>query len=577
MPAPPTTPPPAGDSGGDSAFDRLRALFDRAIDLPPAEREAFLRHESTADPRLRDAVLSLIAHAAEPTPHFELPATADASLPDEERVRAAATAELLERLSKQPRLDAERFVSEGSVASGGQGNITALHDRQLERRVAMKTMLASNGGQMTLLDSQRLARFLEEAQVTSQLDHPGVVPVHELGLDHAGHVYFTMRLVRGRAADEVFADIHAGRGDWTLMRGLEVILKVCDTMAYAHAKGVLHRDLKPRNIMVGRFGEVYVVDWGLAKLIDRADHHDAPDRPPEQATIRADSARRRDGEGGVENPVVTMGGQRLGTPSYMPPEQARGEPVDGRADVYAIGAMMYELVTGRAPYTVPGVRADAYRIVERVIAEPPQPIAAIRRDVPPELVAIIDKAMARRREDRHADPSALAADLRAYLDVGAIRRWFDGRPDRSGLFLLGLGTALAVLLGGTVSRLKIVAEAELPQLWPFLGALPASVIAAAFAILTARRLFGLVVPATRLAVAATAAVVVGTALTALLALVLGRLEFWLSVVIDAIVQLLIVRVIVGQRWPVTIGLCLSISAPTLVVVYYVIRLLRMQW
>ncbi len=126
-------------------------------------------------------------------------------------------------------------------------------------------------------------------------------------------------------------------------------------MAYAHDKGVLHRDLKPSNVMVGRFGEVYVMDWGLAKVLGQADRHDLRIRRDESTGVsRIDSARRRDEESDAGSSVVSMDGQQLGTPSYMPPEQARSEVLDARADVYAIGAMMYELLTGRAPYTTPG-------------------------------------------------------------------------------------------------------------------------------------------------------------------------------------------------------------------------------
>jgi hypothetical protein len=132
--------------------------------------------------------------------------------------------------------------------------------------------------------------------VTSQLDHPGVVPVHELGLDQRGKVYFTMRLVKGRTASEVFAMARAEKEGWTTTRALEVVLKVCDTMAYAHDKGVLHRDLKPSNVMVGRFGEVYVMDWGLAKVLGQADRHDLRIRGREHGRVADRLGAKRDEE-----------------------------------------------------------------------------------------------------------------------------------------------------------------------------------------------------------------------------------------------------------------------------------------
>ncbi|MBX3462178.1 MAG: serine/threonine protein kinase [Planctomycetes bacterium] len=294
-----------------------------------------------------------------------------------------------------------------------------IHDRFLNRRLAMKVLLervAARDEEDKKLASQLLGRFLEEAQVTSQLDHPGVVPVHELGLDASGKVYFTMRLVKGRTASEVFADAFANANDWTLTRALEVVLKVCDTMAYAHDKGVLHRDLKPSNVMVGRFGEVYVMDWGLAKVLGQQDRHDLRIQQDAGTGVsRIESARKRDAETDTASSVVSMDGQQLGTPSYMPPEQARSEDLDARADVYAIGAMVYELLTGRAPYVSPGVRQPAYRILNDVVDGPPKRIEQIQKGVPAELVAIVERAMARQRDDRYPNVMALAADVRAFL------------------------------------------------------------------------------------------------------------------------------------------------------------------
>ncbi|MBL8731085.1 MAG: SUMF1/EgtB/PvdO family nonheme iron enzyme [Planctomycetes bacterium] len=357
-----------------------------------------------------------------------------AALPAGERVQSTATEVLLARLAKAPRLDLQRFVIESDVGKGGMGAVYKIHDQQMNRRLAMKVLLDRGTPQdkeEQALAHQLLGRFLEEAQVTSQLDHPGVVPVHELGLDQAGKVWFTMRLVKGRTAGEVFADAYALRDGWTLTKALEVVLKVCDTMAYAHEKGVLHRDLKPQNVMVGRFGEVYVMDWGLAKVTGQADRHDVRIRPEGLLTSGAsklDTARKRDAEHDTGSSVVTMDGAKLGTPSYMPPEQARGEvaTLDVRADVYSIGAMVYELVTGRAPYVVPGVRKPAYRILDDVADGPPKAIEEIQKGVPSELVAIVKKAMARDREQRYPDTLALAADLRAFLGSQVVSAYRTG-------------------------------------------------------------------------------------------------------------------------------------------------------
>ena len=156
----------------------------------------------------------------------------------------------------------KRYVLEGEIGRGGMGAVLEIFDADLRRRLAMKVALLPEGGadDAARIGSTQLLRFLEEAQVTGQLDHPGVVPVHELGVDADGRVYFTMRLVRGQELTKVFEAVHAGDAGWNLTRALGALLKVCEAMSYAHEKGVVHRDLKPANVMVGRHGEVYVMD-----------------------------------------------------------------------------------------------------------------------------------------------------------------------------------------------------------------------------------------------------------------------------------------------------------------------------
>jgi len=168
----------------------------------------------------------------------------------------ATSEELLDRL-KRPRRGGERYVEGEELARGGMGSIVRAHDDDLDRDVAMKVMLGRG--------SRQVARFLEEARVTGHLEHPGVVPVHELGVDERGRVFFTMRLIEGRDLREIIRLVRARAEGWTLTRALEVLLKVCDTVAYAHSRGVVHRDIKPANVRVGSFGEVYVMDWGLAR------------------------------------------------------------------------------------------------------------------------------------------------------------------------------------------------------------------------------------------------------------------------------------------------------------------------
>ena len=466
--------PQPSDGTSPSQFARIRVLFERAWELPPAQREAFVVQQAPNEPALQRAVRNLLAQAgaartavgSDAARQFLADLTA---APGPDRVQSTATSELLAKLATSPKLDTQRYVLEGEVGRGGMGAVIKIHDQQLNRRLAMKVLLdreAPRDDYEQQLAHQFLGRFLEEAQVTSQLQHPGVVPVHELGLDQDGKVYFTMRLVKGRTASDIFELAKARKEDWTITRALEVILKVCDTMSYAHEKGVLHRDLKPSNVMVGAFGEVYVMDWGLAKVLDQADRHDlriAPKSPP--TASRLDTARKRDADSDEAASVLSMDGQKLGTPSYMAPEQARSEALDVRADVYSIGAMLYDLLTGRAPYTVPGVYVDAYHIMKEVADGPPKRIEAIDKDVPAELVAIVDKAMARDREQRYGSTRELAADLRAFVDQRAVQAYRTGALVELQLWVrrnkplaASLAAAVLILVAGIVVSTTLANE-----------------------------------------------------------------------------------------------------------------------
>jgi serine/threonine protein kinase len=271
---------------------------------------------------------------------------------DDDRSRPAS-GEIVERLRARPRI-AGRYGDEQEIARGGMGAILRVHDHDLHRELAMKVMLEELGGaEPDSSEATRLrARFLEEAQVTGQLDHPGIVPVHELGLDAQGRLYFTMKLVRGRDLRAVYEQLRKGEDGWNLPRALGVLLRVCEAMAFAHDKGVIHRDLKPANIMVGRFGEVYVMDWGLARVLGSSASHD---RRPDASESRVVSARQETARSG-DSSLATLDGDIVGTPAYMSPEQALGriEELGPRSDVYSLGAMLYELIAGHMPYMPPG-------------------------------------------------------------------------------------------------------------------------------------------------------------------------------------------------------------------------------
>jgi serine/threonine protein kinase len=243
------------------------------------------------------------------------------------------------------------------------GEILRAREIRTRRVVAMKVLLPG-----TDQSHARRWRFIEEAQITAQLEHPNIVPIHELGCDARQQLFYTMKLVKGVTLQEIVDRLSAGDAEYVERYPLAMLLtifqKICDALAFAHSKGVIHRDLKPANIMVGRFGEVLVMDWGLVKAV--ATPGQSVDEEPAGGPISIiDSARRDD-----ESAFSTMSGSVLGTPNYMAPEQARGEnnQLSPRTDIFALGAILYHLITLRPPF----VGGSGPAVLERIKSgEPP--------------------------------------------------------------------------------------------------------------------------------------------------------------------------------------------------------------
>jgi len=337
----------------------------------------------------------------------------------------------------------QRYALGEELGHGGMGLVRRVTDRTLGRELAMKVIRPVETGRSRRL----LRRFLEEAEVIGRLEHPGIVPIHELGLDPDGQVYFTMPLVRGRTLKEILKLATAGEEGWTEVRVLEVLLRVCDAVAYAHSRGVLHRDLKPANVMVGRFGEVYVMDWGLARTLGRRE---------ERAEMDAAEA---------DGPALTLAGEILGTPAYMAPEQAlgRSNELDERSDVYALGAILYELLAGVRPY---GERSSA-EALERLAQAPPAPVEDLVAGASAELVAITRRAMTRERDARYPSVAALASDVRAYLEGRVVRAhrsgpWIEARKwiGRNRGLATGVLAAVLALAAGLVVALVLLRSTE---------------------------------------------------------------------------------------------------------------------
>jgi serine/threonine protein kinase len=293
------------------------------------------------------------------------------------------------------------------VGRGGMARVLRAVDTKLRRELALKVTLGSRQE----LPREHLARFVEEAQITAQLEHPNVMPMHDLGVDPEGHAYFSMKLIRGQSLESIIEKRQAGDiqtlAEFGLRRLLDVFLHVCQAMEYAHSRAVVHRDLKPGNVMVGDFGEVLVMDWGVAKLLDRPQaqaavstktddlHESISDAPPRSRSSPA-SMPSLTSVRAATKAWETQVGIAIGTPQYMSPEQAQGLAIDERADIYALGVMLYEILCGRVPFD----DEDPQRTLLRLVSEEPERPSEINHSVPLELEALALRLLAKDPSER---------------------------------------------------------------------------------------------------------------------------------------------------------------------------------
>ncbi len=341
-------------------------------------------------------------------------------------------------------------------AKGGLGQVYVAHDEELHREVALKEIQGKYADH-----PESRARFLLEAEITGGLEHPGIVPVYGLGQYDDGRPFYAMRFIRGDNLQAAITRFHKGEkpnqdpGERALAfrKLLGRFLDVCNAVAYAHSRGVLHRDLKPGNVMLGQYGETLVVDWGLAKLVGAAEPGTASSERPLQPSSASGSA-------------PTEMGRALGTPAYMSPEQAAGhhDRLGPASDVYSLGATLYHLLTGEAPFADEDVGGMLQR-VQRGDFPPPR---ALKPEVSAGLEAVCLKAMALKPEDRYGSARALAEDVEHWLAGEPGAAWREPLVIRTRRWLvryrlLVLASAAAMLTAATC--LAVTARLIMPGRW----------------------------------------------------------------------------------------------------------------
>ena len=323
--------------------------------------------------------------------------------------------ERLREAGSEPELSGTPYGMLDRLGRGGMGTVYLVEDSRLNRRVAMKVLEAAD------LSGDLEQRLLREARVLAQLEHPGIVPLHDVGTLADGRIFYTMKFVQGRRLDEI------ARDSASLPERLRLFQKICEPIAFAHSLGVLHRDLKPENVMVGPFGEVLVMDWGVAKVLAGS-----AESSPIDSKVSASPADVTDIP--LKTPPETTHGTVVGTPGYMSPEQARGEigQLDQRADIFSLGAILKFLLSARD-------------------GGAPKANHSTRR-----LSAIVDEATAPARNSRYASVQDFAGDIAAYLDGLPVKAYPESWLDRTARLISRNRVAMVLVLAYLLARVLLI-------------------------------------------------------------------------------------------------------------------------
>ncbi|MEO1530446.1 MAG: serine/threonine-protein kinase, partial [Planctomycetota bacterium] len=340
--------------GLDATIAREAAEENRSASLDAGLSAAFSVHDAVVVGDANHSVLKTLGNTLDEVPRVAL---RESQAQGDDPIARPNSPEIPQSES------GSRYRLDGEIARGGMGAIIKGRDTDLGRDLAIKVLLDSHKDKPEVIQ-----RFVEEAQIGGQLQHPGIAPIYELGQFADKRPFFAMKLVKGQTLSKLLAN----REDASDERGklIGIFEQICQTMAYAHSRGVIHRDLKPANIMVGAFGEVQVMDWGLAKVLSSggvADERTAHRQQVGETLIQTMRSMGSDAPGTVGSAgSQTQMGSVMGTPAYMPPEQALGEidQMDERADVFGLGAILTEILTGKPPY-VADDGTQIYRMASR--------------------------------------------------------------------------------------------------------------------------------------------------------------------------------------------------------------------
>ncbi len=340
----------------------------------------------------------------------------------------------LNSLSRQP-TGKYRFIR--SIGFGGMKTVTEVRDKDTGRNVAMASIPDAPDRHVS-----DLYRFVQEAVITARLEHPNIVPIHDIGVDAGGSPYFTMKLLKGRTLSTLIKKLQQKDPVETAKhneeRLLSIFTRVCNAVAFAHSKSIIHLDLKPDNIHIGEFGEVLVLDWGLAKYIGSSDHAANPllKYYPEYSD---DPEMKQNG--------ATLDGVARGTPGYMAPEQAAGlnSQKDQRSDIYALGSILYAILTYRSPISGTDVKKMLIRTIRGEIPAPSD-VKGLEHTIPAPLEAIVLKAMRHNPDERYQTVTELRDDIFAYQDGYATQAESAGPLKKFWLFLVRNGQSIVFLI-----------------------------------------------------------------------------------------------------------------------------------